>query len=98
MGLPQHVKQPNHIHGHTLDLLITCKFDEIFTKEPESYFSHHAVVLCHLKRAKPTSTVKHAEFRKLNAIDKEKCLEDIRTSSLCRDPPNTQLEELSGML
>ena len=39
MGLPQHVKRPTHFHGHTLDLLITCKFDDFIAKEPERYFS-----------------------------------------------------------
>ena len=39
------------------------------------------------------SKVTHAEFRKLKAINKQQFLEDIRNSSLCRDPPNT-LDEL----
>ena len=74
MGLLQRVRRPNYIHGHTLDLLITRKSDDIIAKEPgtERYFSDHAVVLCHLWRAKLTSTVKHVEFPKLKAIDKQK--------------------------
>lgn len=53
MGLQQHVKQPTHIHGHTLDLLITRQSDVIIAKEPEieRYFSDHAVVLCDLTSA-----------------------------------------------
>ena len=45
MGLQQHVKQPTHIHGHTLDLLITRQSDVIVAKEPEieRYFSDHAL-------------------------------------------------------
>lgn len=84
-----------HGHGHTLDLLITRQSDSIIAKESETerYFSGHAVVLCYLRRAKPTSTVKLAEFQKLKAIDKQKFLEDIRTSSLYSDPPDI-LEEL----
>ena len=39
------------------------------------------------------SKVTHADFRKLKAINKQQFLEDIRNSSLCRDPPNT-LDEL----
>ena len=94
-GLLQHVKRPTYIHGHTLDLLITRQSDNIIAKESETerYFSGHAVVLCYLRRAKPTSTVKLAEFRKLKAIDMQKILEDIRTSSLYSDPPDI-LEEL----
>lgn len=59
-GLLQHVKRPTYIHGHTLDLLIARQSDNIIPKESEveRYFSGHAVVLCHLRRAKPTFTVK----------------------------------------
>ena len=95
MGLQQHEKQPTHIHGHTLDLLITRQSDVIVAKEPEieRYFSDHAVVLCDLRTAVSASKVTHAEFRKLKAINKQQFLEDIRNSSLYRDPPNT-LDEL----
>lgn len=67
MGLSQHVKRPTHFHGHTLDLLITCKFGLHRERTREIFLSH---VLCHLRRAKPTSIVKHAEFRKLRVIYK----------------------------
>ena len=52
-GLQQHVKRSTHIHGHTLDLLITRQSDVIIAKEPEieRHFSDHAVVLCHLRTA-----------------------------------------------
>ena len=95
MGLQQQKKQPTHIHGHTLDLLITRQSDVIVAKEPEieRYFSDYAVVLCDLMTAVSASKVTHAEFRKLKAINKQQFLEDIRNSSLYRDPPNT-LDEL----
>ena len=32
MGLVQHVKQPTHIHGHTLDLIITRQCDDLLLK------------------------------------------------------------------
>ena len=52
MGLQQHVKRPTHIHGHTLDLLITRQSDVIIAKEPEieRYFSDHAVVYVILRQ------------------------------------------------
>ena len=49
-----------------------------------------AVVLCHLRRAKTTSTVWYPKFQKLKAIDKQKFLEDIRISLayvLLQHPP-----------
>ena len=64
MGLQQHVKRLTHVHGHTLDLLMTCQSDDIIAKEPEveRYFSDHAIVLCDLTTAVSVSKVTHAEF------------------------------------
>ena len=33
-GLLQHVKRPTHIHGHTLDLIITRQADDIVDGNP----------------------------------------------------------------
>ena len=48
MGLVQHAKRPTHIHGHTLELIITWQADNIVDSEPlsERYFSDHAAVIC----------------------------------------------------
>ena len=90
MGLVQHVKLPTHIHGHTLDLIITRQADDIVDGEalPERYFSDHAAVICKLSVAKPPLRIKHAEYRKLKSIDITKLKEDIRNSQLYQDPPN----------
>ena len=96
MGLQQHVKRPTHIHGHTLDLLITCQSDVIIAKEPEieRYFSDHAVVLCDLRKLclpLKSRTLSSGNSKQLTSNSFQ--LEDIRNSSLGRDPPNT-LDEL----
>lgn len=59
MGLLQHVKRLTHIHGHTLDLLITRQSDDIITKEPETErcFSDHAVVLNFWKTSVPLAYI-----------------------------------------
>ena len=90
MGLVQHVKRPTHIHGHTLDLIITRHADDIVDGEPlpERYFSDHAAVICKLSVAKPPLRIKHAEYRKLKSIDITKLKEDIRNFQLYQDPPN----------
>ena len=90
MGLVQHVKRPTHIHGHTLDLIITRQADDIVDGEPlpERYFSDHAVVICKLSVAERPLRIKHAEYRKLKSIDITKLKEDIRNSQLYQDPPN----------
>ncbi|PFX25397.1 hypothetical protein AWC38_SpisGene9986 [Stylophora pistillata] len=47
-----------------------------------------------MRTAVSASKVTHAYFRKLKAINKQQFLEDIRNSSLCRDPPTNTLDEL----
>ena len=90
MGMVQHVKQPTHIHGHTLDLIISWQTDDIVDSEPlpERYFSDHAAMICKLSGAKPPLRIKHVEYRKLKSIDITKLKEDIWNSQLYEDPPN----------
>ena len=90
MGLVQHVKRPTHIHGHTLDLIITWQADDIVDGEPlpERHFSNHATVICKLRVMKPAPRIKHAEYRKLKSIDITKLREAIRNSQLHQDPPD----------
>ncbi|XP_068728063.1 uncharacterized protein [Montipora capricornis] len=88
MGLVQHVKRPTHIHGHTLDLIITRQADGIVDGEPlpERDFSDHATVICLRHMSAPR--IKHAEYRKLKSIDITKLREAIRNSQLHQDPPD----------
>ena len=59
MGLVQHVKRPTHIHGHTLDLIITRQADDIVDGKPlpKRYFSDHATVICKLMVVKPALNI-----------------------------------------
>ena len=84
MGLVQHVKRPTHIHGHTLELIITRQADDIVDGEPlpERHFSDHATVICKLRVMKPAPRIKHAEYRKLKSIDITKLREAIRNSQI----------------
>ena len=84
MGPVQHVERPTHIHGHTLDLIITRQADDIVDGEPlpERYFSDHATVICKLSVMRPAPRIKHAEYRKLKSIDITKLREAIRNSQL----------------
>ena len=45
LGLQQRVNDPTHIHGHTLDLIITRIADNIIREKPhvDRYFSDHAI-------------------------------------------------------
>ncbi|XP_068677123.1 uncharacterized protein [Montipora foliosa] len=90
MGLVQHVKRPTHIHGHTLDLIITRQADGIADAEPlpERDFSDHATLICKLIVMRPAPRIKHAEYRKLKSIDITKLRKASRNSQLHQDPPD----------
>ena len=65
MGLKQHVLQPTHELGHTLDLIITRISDNIIAGRPYTgeLFSDHFPVFCQLKPERPLVAVKHLQFR-----------------------------------
>ena len=82
MVLVQHVKQPTHILGHNLDLIITRQSDDLIAEEPlsERLISDHAGMICSLRTRRPVVEMKHTEYRKLKSIDSELCAEDIRNT------------------
>ena len=89
MGLVQHVKQPTHIHDHTLYIIVTCQSDDFVAEEPlsERLISDHAAVICSLRTRRPVVELKHAEYRTLKSIDSVLFAKDIRNST-CIDPPD----------
>ena len=84
MGIVQHVKQPTHIHGHILDLIITRQSDDFVAEEPlsETFISDHAAVICSLRTRRPVIELKQAEYRKLKSIDSVLFAEDIPPDDL----------------
>ena len=65
LGLQQHVRGPTHIHGHTLDLVVTRLAENIILDTPKAdrYLSDHAAILCKLTSSKPLNTVKEVKYR-----------------------------------
>ena len=90
MGLKQHVLQPTHELGHTLDLIITRISDNIIAGRPYTgeLFSDHFPVFCQLKPERPLVAVKHLQFRKIKSIDRDQFSEAICSSQLCLEPPD----------
>ena len=69
LGLEQHVRGPTHTHGHTLDLVITRKMENIIACPPRvcRYFSDQATVHCDMNFNKPAFQVKKISYRKVKA-------------------------------
>ena len=87
LGLQQHVNDPTHIHGHTLDLVITRIADNIIQEKPhvDRYFSDHASVLCKLVCYKPRLSHKKVNYRKIKSVDVSALVNDLAESSLCKN-------------
>ena len=85
MGLKQHVKGSTNEGGHTLDLVITRKHDDIIKNAPviDRFISDHVAVLCPLNSVKPPALVKEINYRQLKAIDLDALRVDLRDSDLC---------------
>ena len=58
MGLQQHVNEPTHESGHTLDLIITRQCDSLLAKisVTDCLLSDHSTLICDLILDKPPPT------------------------------------------
>ena len=88
-SLVQHVRQPTHEKGHTIDLIITRSSDQIVSSDPVSdeLFSDHFSISCSLSLLKPDLEVKEVTIRP-KTIDLQSFLDDIASSDLCNRQPD----------
>ena len=95
VGLRQHVTQPTHVHGHTLDLIITRHSDQIVQDPPQidRFISDHASLLCKLLHDKAAVTTNVVTYRKLKSVDLDSLKDDLAAYGLCQD----QSEESSHL-
>ena len=91
MGLQQHVNEPTHESGHTLDLIITRLCDSLLANIPVTgcFFSDHSTLICDLTLDKPPLPKKKISFRKTKVVDVNLLCDDLSTTLLCTDSPDT---------
>ena len=96
VGLQQHVEQYTHVQGHTLDLVISRRSDNIIENSPrvDRFLSDHGTVLFSLKSTKPSLLEKTISYRKFKSIDLNSFQSDLAATDLCRNPPEA-LEDLA---
>ena len=82
IGLQQHVQGPTHVKGHTLDLLISRKSQNIVleTTVLTGLPSDHHAIISKLDFARPGPSKKRVVYRKLREIDVDQFKKDILTS------------------
>ena len=94
--LQQHVKQPTHRDGHTLDLSITRKSETLVDDEPtvDLFISDHEAVFTRLglsrqspptEKSNPPTEIKTTTYRKIKSINLDIFHSDIQACSLCDD-------------
>ena len=96
-NLKQHISEPTHRSGHTLDLVITRDEENIvknITVYPPEIIADHSAIHVKLDLAKPGPCKKEISYRKLKSINKEEFLDDINKSSVVQSP----LHDLEGLV
>ena len=86
MSLIQHVNQPTHEKGHTLDLIMTRSSDDIILSEPAivHLFLDHFSISCNLSLSKPPLSSKEVTYRP-KVVNLPLFLADLTSSNLCVD-------------
>lgn len=90
-GLTQHVREPTHVHGHILDVVITrdnshilkhspCVDDNYICDSTGNTFLDHKGISCILQISKPSKPRKSVSYRKLRSIDIDKFASEIQSS------------------
>ena len=83
-NLKQHISEPTHKSGHTLDLIIT-RADEDVARNFKLYdpvISDHLAVGCTLSIPKKAFEKKEVSYRKIKSVDVGQLREDIKNSCL----------------
>ena len=85
-GLEQHVKEPTHSKGHTLDLLITRGSDTLIQEitVKNMLISDHFWVHCSMSCSRPGVVRKRLSYRNIKKIDLDSFRRDIANSPLSK--------------
>ena len=97
-GLINHINFSTHIHGNTLDLVITRNTDQIdnLHSEPGPFFSDHRFCKLFLNLKKPHYEHRVITFRKLNNINIEQFKNDLENTPFLKENINTlEIDDLA---
>ena len=79
VNLIQHVKSPTHRHGHTLDLIITRKEEDMIADVQvlADVYSDHRVICCKINHSKPPPAKILKTYRPTKSLDVTNLQRDI---------------------
>ena len=97
--MKQHVNEPTHILGHTLDILITrdtsdvvCNVEVVdigLSDNDGNVIRDHYAITCFITQPSPATTRKTVSYRKLKSINVDSFRNDIQASSNLNDSSGT---------
>jgi hypothetical protein len=89
-GLCQHVKEAAHVHGHTLDLVLSRKSENLVSDAFISeIISDHFSVISVLRAHRPPLPRKVVYFRSLSSIDVDQLTADLKLIPMIAEPSST---------
>ena len=93
--LKQHIQVPTHIHGHTLDLLITRQSDKNTVTDVMVVdgLSDHSAIICKLNLTKPPAAKSVIHTRNIKSINIVSFMEKITELSLLGNCSNSDVSE-----
>ncbi|CAG2249207.1 unnamed protein product [Mytilus edulis] len=104
-GLQQHINSPTHIHGHTLDVIITREISSILKNAPVVHHPYlcdkkgnpagdHMALFAQLRISRPSKYRQTVTYRKYRDIN----LDDIKNDFVESIPPIVNVTEPVGNL
>ncbi len=81
-NLVQHINEPTHKQGNTLDLIITRKTSILLNHKVNCQISDHNNILFQIDIQKPACPQEVVKFRKLNKVNMEELRKETSDSSL----------------
>ena len=84
-GFVQHVTEPTHARGHTLDLVITRGETDVLSLRVGALISDHALIRFVLPLKKPSVEAQWVTSRAWRRLSRDAFASDLAASELCAD-------------
>ncbi|XP_011677291.2 uncharacterized protein LOC105444571 [Strongylocentrotus purpuratus] len=98
LGFSQHVNGPTHRAGHTLDLIMSRRIDDIISSVRilSGLSSDHSAIIADVNLTAPKNTKKLVQYRQFRNVDIAFFKQDILNSSQATSTPEHSSEAVGG--
>ena len=89
-NITQHVHSATHLHGHTLDLILTSDSSLVSNVVVSDYISDHAMIKCQVETSiTPNSQANRVTYRRYHKINMDTLRNDLSNCSFVACPGDT---------